>query len=224
MTKPLSLPTATLVKEPSPDLLVRRRQQQQQKQLRKVWGTVNQSKCAQTAWFFKGKSKRVHLDSQGRGRSPSRPYTLFSCQVLAAKEKHLPPLPWAAFSVLGVSHEAVHFRPSQEGAPAGLGTARGNFELNAVTVYKIEVLIEKRNQDNAPRIALGDVSWLVSHLRLKRKINTYLKNSTLTLQWFLLAIENLNLKLNFICDFKHKVDLNARFSSLQCNSYPFFES
>ena len=44
-----------------------------------------------------------------------------------------------------MSHEAVHLKLSQEGLPTGVGTEKGNFKLNTVTVYKIEALIEKRN-------------------------------------------------------------------------------
>lgn len=90
---------------------------------------------------------------------------LFSCQVLDTKEKHLfPLLTLAAFRELCVSHKAVHLKPSQEGVQTGIGTERGNFKLNTVTVYKIEALIEKKNPDNAALTALGDISWLLSHL------------------------------------------------------------
>ena len=100
---------------------------------------------------------------------PSRLYrnTPLPCQVLDTKEKHLLPLlPLAAFRGLCVSHKAVHSKTSQEGLQTGIGTERGNFKLNTVTVYKIETLIEKRNLGERTTVTtLGNISWLVSHSR-----------------------------------------------------------
>lgn len=67
---------------------------------------------------------------------------LARCSVL---KENIFSLPLAAFRALGVSHKAVHLQTSQEGVQTGIGTERGNFKLNTVTVYKIEALIEKKN-------------------------------------------------------------------------------
>lgn len=77
-----------------------------------------------------------------------------------------------------MSHLTGSLTASQEGVHPGTGTGRGNFKLNTVTVYKIEALIEKKKKKRTWDGAVlppGDVSWLVSHLRLrgKKKNNTY---------------------------------------------------
>ena len=69
---------------------------------------------------------------------------LARCLILK-KNIFSPLLSLAAFRGLCVSHKAVHSKTSQEGVQTGIGTERGNFKLNTVTVYKIEALIEKRN-------------------------------------------------------------------------------
>lgn len=70
-----------------------------------------------------------------------------------------------------MSHLTGSLTASQEGVHPGTGTGRGNFKLNTVTVYKIEALIEKKKKRTWDGAVLppGDVSWLVSHLRLRGK-------------------------------------------------------
>ena len=72
--------------------------------------------------------------------------TCSACQVLDTKEKHLfTLLTVTELRGLCVSPHAVPLTAPQEGIQTGIGTERGNFKLNTVTVYKIEALIEKRN-------------------------------------------------------------------------------
>ena len=68
-----------------------------------------------------------------------------------------------------MSYLAGSLTASQEGVHPGTGMGRGNFKLNTVTVYKIEALIEKKKTWFGAVLPPGDVSWLLSHLRLRGK-------------------------------------------------------
>lgn len=147
---------------PSPRLAVE--QKQATRNNMEQSGKPNQSKHALASWLLKGKSKRVRLDSQGRAGMPSRLYrnTLSACQVLDTKEKHLSP--FSLWLLSEGSQKAVHSETPQEGVQTGVGTERGNFKLNTVTVHRIEALVEKKESRVVYySAALGDISWPVSH-------------------------------------------------------------
>lgn len=115
------------------------------------------------------------------------------------KENIFFPLPTVAtLWSLCVSYLTGSLTASQEGVHPGTGTGRGNFKLNTVTFYKIEALIERKKKKkpwDGAVLPPGDVSWLVSHLRLRGEENHVLFFLLSTSFRCFLFIENLNFNM-----------------------------
>lgn len=168
-----TVPSSCHIREPSPRCGGEQRHTTPET-ARDAENLVNCSTRALTSWFFRGKSERVHLDSQGRARN--------AFQALWEYALCLPGAWYQGKTSFSPSDCACAQRAScvtSRCTPNGSTGRRSNwnwhwrrkFQINTVTVYKIETLIEKRNPGWCTILPSGDVSWLVSYFRLRKRKN-----------------------------------------------------
>lgn len=137
-----------LFRGPLSDLVSRNKQQQQKQQETTQKSRVNcksKQMCFNLMVFQREiKTSPFGLSGESWECLPGSTCAFLARCLILKKNIFFPILLWLLW-MFCVSHKAIHLKPSQEGVQTGIGTERGNFKLNTVTVYKIEALIERRN-------------------------------------------------------------------------------